>query len=409
MLLCLNLSIKGSLKSRSIEKSEAIHAQVFEQKKTTPSHVSIRNWIQKVGYYELTRKKEKGIWLIILDHSIQFGDEKILVVLGIQESDFLALNRPLKYEDLTPLLIKPATKWNGELVKQEIVKLKKELGSIKYATADYGSDLKKGLRLSKVVHIHDLSHLISLIVEKLYSNDERYETFKTQMGKMRAKFIQTNIAATVPPGGRTKSEYQNFERIVNWGNGVFNLLDNKLTAPKEIKKLQKTFGENALQRAEKELQWVREYKELLIELTEINQAIKNIEKAIKHNGLTSETHHKSLEELQKLTTENGKLFKQKLQEQLQEQRSKLPQTEKIQFSSDILESIFGKYKNRVSDNQMASVTGLMLVIAAFTTKLTTEKVQEIMENVKISDIKAWEKKTINNSLFKKRNALYSNK
>lgn len=82
--------------------------------------------------------------------SIQFGQEKIFVVLGIQENSFLKLKRPLQYTDLETLIIKPAKTWNGKLVMCEIKKLQKDIGLIKYAVGDYGSDLKKGLRLAGI-------------------------------------------------------------------------------------------------------------------------------------------------------------------------------------------------------------------------------------------------------------------
>ena len=83
----------------------------------------------------------------------------------------------------------------------------------------------------------------------------------------------------------------------------------------------------------------------------------------------------------------------------------LPNTDKILFSSDILESVFGKYKNRVSENPMASITSLMLIIAAFTCNLTQENIQKSIENVKIADIKKWSQENIGVSLFMKRKVL----
>ena len=85
----------------------------------------------------------------------------------------------------------------------------------------------------------------------------------------------------------------------------------------------------------------------------------------------------------------------------------MPEKDVILCSSDILESTFGKYKNRLSENPMASVTNLMLIIAAFTCNLTEEKTKECMEKVKISDIKKWSKDKIGMSLHKQRNALLS--
>ena len=65
-------------------------------------------------------------------------------------------------------------------------------------------------------------------------------------------------------------------------------------------------------------------------------------------------------------------------------------------------------KIRFSDNPMASVTSLMLIIAAFTCNLTEEKIRECMESVKISDIKKWSNDEIGMILHKQRSTLLSN-
>lgn len=90
---------------------------------------------------------------------------------------------------------------------------------------------------------------------------------------------------------------------------------------------------------------------------------------------------------------------------IKQQMQLVSNTDKILFSSDILESIFGKYKNRVSENPMASITCLMLIIAAFTCNLTEENVTQSIENVKQSDIKKWSDENIPISLFKQRKVL----
>jgi hypothetical protein len=100
-----------------------------------------------------------------------------------------------------------------------------------------------------------------------------------------------------------------------------------------------------------------------------------------------------------------KKFKEILISKIEQQIQLLPNTDKILFSSDILESIFGKYKNRVSENPMASITCLMLMIASFTCNLTLENIIQSMENVKIKDIKKWSQENIGVSLFEKRKVL----
>ena len=327
------------------------------------------------------------------------------MILGIREIDFLKLKRPLQYADLSTLQILNKNSWNGKLVSEELKKLETTMGKFKYAVADYGSDLRKGLALSMIPHIHDLSHLIALIVEKLYKTDSRFIEFKSKMSAMRSKFSQTDIAAIVPPKGRKKSEYQSFDKIIKWGNAALNLINNKLNNSDQIHYLEEFFETKTLNRIKIELSWICQYSELITELSEINNAIKEIETELKHNGLSKSNFKKCQKIAGELKSNNGKKFKKIVLLKMKQQIELVPKTNTILFSSDILESIFGKYKNRVSENPMASITNLMLIIAAFTCNLTEENVTQSIENVKLSDIKKWSDENIPISLFKQRKVL----
>ena len=140
-------------------------------------------------------------------------------------------------------------------------------------------------------------------------------------------------------------------------------------------------------------------------VTQINRVIKQIEKHVKHGGLSDVTLHKSTILLDELSTETGIIFKNNLKIKLKNQFDLLSKIDVILCSSDILESTFGQYKNRVSGNLMASVTVLILMIAAYSSNLTVTDIKESMENVKISDIKKWENDKIGTSTHKLRNIL----
>ncbi len=410
----LNLTLRNGLKFRALENDNKVRAEIIEEYNEVPSHVTIRNWTLKIGYYELMRPKEKADdWLILLDHSIQFGHEKIFIVLGIREKNFLKLNRPLQYSDLETLYEEPMKKSNGELIYSRIKKLQNKLGNFKYAIGDYGSDLKKGLRLSGVIHIHDLSHLISNEIKHIYKLDQCFNSFKKELSRMRTKLSQTDIAAIVPPKGRKKSEYQSFDKIVKWAKNSLTLLQvlNCSEKTKELEELKikigKELSEIILEKIKDNLAWIEEYKQLINELAEINIVVKSIEKQMKHKGLSQITLKNAITLLNELTTENGILFRNNLVPKLKSQLDLLSETEIILCSSDILESTFGKYKNRVSGNLMASVTVLILMIAAYSSNLTEVDIKESMENVKISDIKEWGKDKIGISNHKLRSILLS--
>lgn len=348
--------------------------------------------MHKIGYYHLTREKEKANdWIIILDESIQLGTDKALVIFGIRESR-IRFDRPLEFTDLIPLRIKSRQNWDGELIKDILNELKDELGRIKYAVGDYGSDIKKGLAMAKIPHIHDITHKIALILEGLYKNDDRYKRLTDNMSDMRVKLSQSEIAYIIPPKQRKKSRYQNIKTISDWGKKIAGYLNN---------------GNGCERKVYDVLQWIKAYEPFIEDLSDLNEVIKKIEKEVKSHGLSEATIEKSNKYLSRLESPNGIKFSESINEYFKNTNGLLPELKKILCTSDIIESAFGKYKNYVSNNPMAGVTNLVLCIAAFALSLKKEEIKEALEATRMNDIKKWTLENIGKTLFQKRREIFS--
>jgi hypothetical protein len=382
--------LKTSASFRAVILSYLVTSAGFEFEEGIPTYTTLLNWIHKLGYYQLTREKEKADdWIIILDESIQMGTDKALVLFGIRERE-IKFERPLEFTDLTPLKIKSREHWDGELIKEILNEVKDELGGIKYAVGDYGSDIKKGLAMAGIPHIHDITHKIALILEGLYKNDERYKGLTEKMSDMRIKLTQSDIAYIIPPKQRKKSRYQNIKTISDWGKKTLGFLNNSI----DIK-------------ANNALEWIKEYGPFIEDLSDLNDVIKNIEKEVKANGLSDETIEKSNEYLSQLDTLNGNQFSETLNDYFRNSRNILPGLKRILCTSDIIESAFGKYKNYVTNNPMAGITNLVLSIAAFTLSVNKEVIKQALEATRMNDIKKWTKENIGKTLFQRRREAFS--
>jgi len=366
------------------------------------------NWVYKIGYYQLTKPKEKADdWIIILDESIQLGKDKILLILGIRESE-IDFNRPLKYSDLIPLKLISKETWNGELIYELLQNLEDELGNIKYAVGDYGSDLKKGLSLAEIPHIHDITHKIALILEKIYKNDSNYKEFTDQMSKMRSKYSQSDIAYIIPNKQRKKSRYQNIKTISDWGLKALSFLEKNQNHDKNNSSEESTERDI---KAIDTLQWLKNYEPTIKELSEMNGVINKVEKEVKSNGLSHKTIGSSKTLLSKLHTTRGMELRKGIIDYFNDTIELLPKVfrefKQILCTSDIIESSFGKYKNYTSNNPMAGVTKLALALPAFTSSLDEEEIKEALETTTFDDIKEWAEKNIGETLFQKRSKALS--
>ena len=138
--LVLLIKLQTSTSFRAVGKIIVIVQLYFHLVTETPSAPTITNWVDKLGYYELTRPKEWAKdWVILLDHSIQLGQDTLFVVLGIRESQ-IDFTRPLRYTDLTPLIMTSKTSWKGTTVQQELTRLQRDIGQINYAVGDHAGE-----------------------------------------------------------------------------------------------------------------------------------------------------------------------------------------------------------------------------------------------------------------------------
>ncbi|MCP4400463.1 MAG: hypothetical protein GY801_24560 [bacterium] len=389
------LKLQTSASFRAVAKRSAIVRRSLKVPLQTAAPNTILLWIQKLGYYLLTRPKERADdWMIFLDHSIQLGPEKLFVVLGIRESQF-DVQRPLCLQDLTPLCEVVKGHWTGESVGQILRDLTQELGAIRYAVGDYGSDIKKGLRLADIPHVHDVTHHIALILKALYASDAEYLDITQRLARVRKQFGQTGAAHLIPPKQRKKSRYHNLKPLAEYGRHVQRYL-SRAPAVNE-----------AEQRVCHVLTWVPSYRAFFDELLEISTLVGTIEWHLKHHGLSPTSIAACCQALDAATTAKGGQLKTRMLQYFQLTGTLLEGTECLLCTSDILESAFGKYKNYVSENSLAGITGLALCIAAFTSSLAAQELKDALEHTTTRDVHTWITDHVGPTLFKKRHEAFS--
>ena len=326
-----------------------------------------------------------------MDESIQLGSDKILVVLGIRESQ-IDFNRALILTDMTPFVIKSQKSWTADLIKQELENLKNEIGTIIYSVADHGRTIKKALTEMDIKHIHDLTHKIALILEKLLTDSVQYLEISEKMTETRMKTKQSDIAYLIAPKQRKKSRFLNIKIIAKWANQMLSLLNSDNTV---CQKVLDTYG------------WLKQYESFLCDMKDVDRVICEIGKILKTCGLSQLSKSRCFEILDELSGELGTPVKEQIKKHLDDIQILIPDKDLLLITSDIIESSFGKYKNMISRNPMAGITNLALSIAAFTSDLSEETITTALETTTVKDIEKWSDKNIGNSLLKKRREAFS--
>ena len=113
----------------------------------SPHYSSIRNWVARIGLYELSREKEKrDDWIFIVDLTLELGQEKAMVIYGISEQSWqdnvLAEKRGLKHTDGEILGIEITESATGEWVQNTLENLTQTVGIPRQIVTDRGSNRK---------------------------------------------------------------------------------------------------------------------------------------------------------------------------------------------------------------------------------------------------------------------------
>lgn len=210
---------------------------------------------------------------------------------------------------------------------------------------------------------------------------------------------QTVLAFLAPPNQRTKARSMNLESLLRWGSATLGFLDRQ---PSE--------GSRELDPhhlAEKP-GWLPGFREPLTVWRELLQLIAATESFVRTHGLYRGAHRA----LQKILTPlvqraRTKTVSQHLLTFVAEQSFQAKHRERLWGSSEVMESVLGKFKRLEQDQAKGGFTGLVLGVGALVATTTREVVQKALETVSTKDVLDWCRQTLGQSVQAKRKAAFA--
>ena len=376
-----------------------------------PSFGTIRKWLGRIGIYELQRKKEyRNDWIFIADFTIELGDKKALVILGASQEHLKKkiLNKEggLSHKDVEVLGLEIMDSTKGEIIQNKLEKLTEKVGVPLQIVADNSSDLARGIRLyqenhPEVIYTHDVTHAMALLLKYQLKSDDRYQSFIQKCNICRQKLQQTELSFLSPPAQRSQCRYFNIERLTNWGIKLLNSSEETL-----IKLIPNFEASLIYPKIVEKLGWLLEYKSDLIQWNQMVLMTRNLETQLKHEGISYE----SLELLQKnqLVFVNTSLqnLQNNIFEYLTNQCEKLKDKGTFLASSDVIESIFGKYKQFSARCPFKEMGHMLLTICLSTMNLTADVIKNALETISCTQVEEWLSEVFGQSTLSKRKTLF---
>lgn len=108
-----------------------------------------------------------------------------------------------------------------------------------------------------------------------------------------------------------------------------------------------------------------------------------------------------------LNTNLSSNFRQNILEFITSESSQIPEGQTLLGTSDVLESIFGKYKQFSSKSPIKQMGQMILNISLCTMNLTTLVVKQALETVRYADLEIWLTQVFGQSMLSKRRIVFS--
>jgi hypothetical protein len=356
----------------------------------TPSHTSVRRWINQVGYYNLVKPKDKAIdWVYFIDNSIRIENRKVCLILGTRLSK-LEQGKYLSYKDLEVVAIRLITRNNEveAIIEDAIAKT----GVPEQICSDEGSDIMPSIRkivtkYPNIKHVPDIMHKTGNKLKKKLENDKRWKIFITHLNEAKRRLCQSSLSFICPPNLRGKSRFLNCQ----WASRTIIVLQEMDKADSNWVEMNEKLG------------WLVECKQDIALFTELF-GIAGIAKEIVRTLHIEKDTWRAAEELlaEVAQSEEGKSFGKEVVDFLKEQCKKAERGLLLIGSSEIIESAFSKLKLLDRECGNSGFTSSVLGLAACFGPIDFVSISKAFEQSSYSDVVKWGEEYVGETIQKKR-------
>ena len=228
--------------------------------------------------------------------------------------------------------------------------------------------------------------------------ERAWQEFSTQATQTIARVQQTALAALAPPRQRRKARYMNVAELVVWGGHIVQYLDG-------VGSQQPDWGPH---RVEQAVGWVRQYRQELEQWRQLVEVGTIVEQFVKTHGVTLG----GAEQLQPRLAATGTLSRtQQLSAELLQfvtaEGAKAKVGERLVGSSEVIESIFGKWKHLEGDQARRGLTGLVLALGALVSHTTAAVIKAALESVPTKTVLTWCREKLGKTVQATRRTLFA--
>lgn len=357
-----------------------------------PSKSSISIWVEKLGYYQYCFAKPsfEGDYGLIMDECMVIGQQRLLLIMGISANKIA--KRATVLSDVQILGIEVRRSWKAEDIQKSLAKVTEKMGKKPlYVISDGASNLKRGIVDAELIRLCDVSHQMALILERYYKDHDQFVAWSKQISLTKFKGIMQAHAYLLPPKQRVIARFMNLFASIEWSKKMLATMSH-LTIEEQT-----------------HFQWIYQYESFIDEIFRVFELANRLITTLKINGLSYQSVNDCINWIDESKCKNVPQLLGNIKQYLLEEKAKLTD-EKTHWHvcSNIIESLFGKFKDAIATNPLNGVTGMVLSLCLHTHKGLKFDIESALEQVSMADLKQWKQDNLPENQVVKRKKVLDN-
>jgi hypothetical protein len=238
--------------------------------------------------------------------------------------------------------------------------------------------------------INDVSHFVANALKHYYAKLALFQQFQSLCTRIRQRLQQTKFAFLLPPKARAKGRFLSVSRQAQWGLQTLAYL--------EAKEREASPEAEALAHA---LRGLKSFKLFLMTFVRNTTCLNQVMKIVKTQGLSVESIQACQETLCDLPARSP--IRKEVSHYLQQYVPVVESSESpLLGSSDVIESLIGKAKQRLEANGRSELNKSILLIPCLCGELSQDLVAEALSTVRVQDVTTWVSENVGETMQSKR-------
>ena len=363
--------------------------------KRCPSPISVQNWVAKVGLYQrqsLDNELVKKDRILIIDESIRIGQEKQLLILSTPYEK--THNQSLMFSDVCVHYFGGRLSWNGDTISKLVSELREKSGmNCRAILSDEDNKLKRASRLEELPHLPDICHATGTCLKRVFKQNADYQSLMKDLSSYRSRGVNQDLSYLLPPKQGSKARFLNLNRCVKWSKRMLSKFE-------QLSATERVFFKD-----------LPNHKSMINCLDKCLDLAEKINLPLKEKGLSNSVLNEAKalikQEKVKVKSELILSFLDEISVYLSGYQVFVKKNigKNIPVSSEIIESLFGTYKNLASSDRLVGATNLNLEldVRCMNIEDIKDKLPDALESIFMTDLSAYTNKhSADNQIVRRR-------